>query len=190
MIHYHQVLSHSHAIRFSHIFSTLPFDIPIPAGNEPYYMLSNYASFLSSTREECCLKFYSWNYDSCAGITPATSNKFYPDWITNTFTCLNDGNMPKYMLVPENTDWYLSETKANCCDRFYSSAKERCMGNVPDEGAIASSEEVNEWYVKYDIMTCVQNSDDSAEAWDHLFDTKQACCHDRLWYAEESCLQT
>ena len=65
------------------------------------------------------------------------------------------------------------------------------MGNVPDEGAIASSEEViNEWYVEYDIMTCVQNSDDSAEAWDHLFDTKQACCRDRLWYAEESCLQT
>jgi len=55
------------------------------------------------------------------------------------------------------------------------------MGDTADEGT-------KEWYVKYDVMTCVQDCvgvspcGGLAEAWDELFKDKNECCDKKMWY--------
>ena len=138
-------------------------------GLEPYYMLGNFAYFFSNTREECCQKFYNWNYDSCAGVKPAATGDYYPDWSgSTTSTCLNDNKMPTYMRSKESKPWYLSTTLKSCCERFFSWDKVKCMNSE-----VAGT---NKYYVKYDAGTCVQDTDGSAKEWDELFDTKNECC--------------
>lgn len=143
-------------------------------------MLSNFDYFFSNTRAECCQKFYNWNYDSCAGITPPATGKYYPDWSgSTTSTCLNDNNMPLYMRSSDTEEYYLSTTLEDCCERFFPWDKETCTGSQ-----VVGT---NKYYVKYDAYTCVQDTDGSAEAWDELFDTKSECCQEKLWW-ETDCL--
>lgn len=156
-------------------------------GREPYYMLSNHQYFLSNSREECCKKFYQWNYYTCTGTKPKTSGEYYPDWTDSTTpTCLNDDKMPEYML---NSDtWYLSSTLRKCCERHFYYDINRCMGDEADEGT-------KKWYVKYDAMTCVQDCvagsqcGGIAESWDETFASKSDCCETKMWY-ENKCQTT
>ena len=95
-------------------------------------MLSNHEFFLSNTREDCCKTFYPWDYFSCAGTTPPlTQGVYYPDWTgaSATATCLNDGNVPAYML--ENQDYYLSTTLQQCCERHFHFDVNACLGIFP-----------------------------------------------------------
>jgi hypothetical protein len=151
----------------------------IDDGKEPYYMLSNHQYFLSNSREECCKKFYEWDYYSCAGTTPKLTNgDFYPDWTGRSGTCLNDGKIPSYMLNSQK--WYLSPTLRQCCERHYYYDINKCMGNS-DEGS-------KKWYVKYDSMTCVQDCIGAspcggvAESWDEVFKDKNECCRKKMWW--------
>jgi|SaaInl74LU_5_DNA_1037368.scaffolds.fasta_scaffold15450_1 hypothetical protein len=98
-------------------------------GQEPLYMLGNAQYFLSNTREECCEKFYEWNYYSCTGTKPDGSGDYYPDWNGSPATCKNDGNMPDYMLNPDNARWYLSSTLKECCERHVHYDLNNCMGS-------------------------------------------------------------
>ena len=59
----------SYSFSFSVIISCI--------GKEPYYMLSNYDYFLSSSLQECCENFYNWDLYSCTGTTPALTNGEY-----------------------------------------------------------------------------------------------------------------
>jgi hypothetical protein len=153
----------------------------IDDGQEPYYMLTNAQYFLSNTREECCKKFYEWNFYECTGTKPQSSGGYYPDWTgasSSATTCLNDGKEPKYMF--NSPTWYLSSTLKECCERHFHWALNDCMGTqVVGTG---------KWYVKYESETCVQdctggsNCGGIAESWLELFDSKNACCDAKMWY--------
>ena len=148
------------------------------SGNQPYYMLSNPDYFFSSSIEECCDKFYEWNYFSCTGTKPELTNgEYYPDWTgSSTATCLNDDKMPTYMLNDQG--WYLSTTLEKCCERHFFWGLKECLG-TSDVGS-------NDWYVKYEDETCVQDCNGAspcggvADSWVELYKSKEMCCEDRL----------
>jgi hypothetical protein len=150
----------------------------IDEGKEPYYMLSNANYFLSNSIEECCEKFYEWNYFSCTGMKPELTNgEYYPDWTgSSTATCLNDDKMPTYML--NNQGWYLSTSLEKCCERHFLWGLKECLG-TSDVGS-------NDWYVKYEDETCVQDCNGAspcggiADSWVELFKSKEKCCEDTL----------
>ena len=154
-------------------------------GQEPYYMLSNSDYFLSNTKEECCKKFYEWDYYTCTGTLPKlTHGEYYPDWSgSSTLTCLNDNKIPQYMLT--NQAWYLSTTLQQCCERHFFWDLNKCLGSE----AVGTSE----WYVKYDANACVQdcvggpNCGGLAEIWDEKFLDKEDCCEKKLWW-DKNCI--
>jgi hypothetical protein len=49
---------------------------------------------------------------------------FYPDWVNSGY-CSNDGNNPIYM---DNSELWLSSSKQECCETFFSYAYNACMG--------------------------------------------------------------
>ncbi len=146
-------------------------------------MLSNAQYFLSNTREECCKKFFDWNYYECTGTLPELpKGKFYPNWSgTSSTTCLDDNKMPKYML--RNQQYYLSTSLRQCCEKHFSWDIQNCMGT--------DATGTGKWYVKYDAETCVQdcttgasnpNCGGVAETWQGLFSSKADCCDETMWY--------
>ena len=150
-------------------------------GQEPYYMLSNAQYFLSNTREECCKKFYEWDYWGCTGTKPPSSGDYYPNWTgasSSSSSCLNDEKMPTYML--NSPTWYLSSTLKECCERHFNFDFHNCMGT--------EAQGTNKWYVKYDAYTCVQDCVGAApcggiaESWDEVFGDKKTCCDTKMWY--------
>ena len=153
-------------------------------------MLGNAHYFLSNTREECCEKFYEWNYYTCTGSTPEDSGDYYPDWEGSPVTCKNDGNMPDYMLRTDSARWYLFSTLKECCEKYFNYELNACMGSsgTPVAGS-------NEWYVEYSTNTCVQDCigpspcGGLADGWMETFTTKKACCDAELWYYPD-CLRT
>ena len=152
-------------------------------GKEPYYMLSNAKHFLSDSIEECCKKFYGWNYFACAGTKPELTNgDYYPDWSgSSTATCLNDNKMPTYML--NNQAWYLATTLEKCCKTHFSWNVNKCLGTTA-----AGS---NNWYVNYDSSTCVQDCNGAspcggvADSWVELYSSKAQCCKEKLFWVSK-----
>ena len=141
-------------------------------------MLSNHQYFLSNSIEECCEKFYDWDFFECSGTTPVlTHGEFYPDWSGGgTSTCLADGKIPDYMI--SNQNWYLSTTLEKCCDRHFYWNINECLGTT----SVGS----NDWYVSYEDVKCVQDCSGAepcggvAEPWDKLYSTKEQCCKEKL----------
>jgi len=164
----------------------------VDEGQEPLYMLGNAQYFLSNTREECCEKFYKWNYYSCTGTTPDGSGDYYPAWNGSPATCKNDGKMPDYMLNPDNARWYLFSTLKECCEMHFNYELTKCLGSSGT--SVAGS---NEWYVEYSANTCVQDCIGSSTtcgglvegAWVETFSSKKACCDAKLWYYPD-CIRT
>ena len=66
-------------------------------GDEPEYMELDPTSWLSSTVDSCCQKFFGgFNYDVCMGRYPPDHDDcnvmlFYPDWEGANEGCTNDG---------------------------------------------------------------------------------------------------
>ena len=152
-------------------------------------MLSNHKFFLSNTREDCCKKFYEWDYYSCVGTTPSlTHGEFYPEWSTTTSTCLNDGNIPTYMLNDQR--WYLSTTLRQCCERHFYFNINACLGT--------SYGGTDKWYVQYQYqaMTCVKDCvgvspcGGVANDWDELFSSKEKCCEEKMFYDNKCRVRT
>ena len=145
-------------------------------------MLSNHEYFLSNTREECCKNFYEWNLYSCTGTKPTLTNgDYYPDWSGGSSTqCLNDGEVPDYMLYSQA--WYLSTTLEKCCERHFFWNINACLGTSPDAVDVGT----DKWYVEWKTSTCVQDCVGEspcggiAESWDELYSSKDQCCDKRL----------
>lgn len=153
-------------------------------GMEPYYMLSNSKYFFSSTREECCKKFYEWDYYTCTGTLPdLTNGDYYPDWTGGSTTCKNDNKMPKYML--NNQQWYLSASRRKCCERFFYWELNTCLGTE----AVGT----DKWFVRWADNTCVKDCSTGnscggiAAKWDELFDDKNECCEQKMWWDAKEC---
>jgi hypothetical protein len=157
-------------------------------GQEPLYMLSNAKLFLFNTREECCKKFFGWNYYVCTGTLPELpTGMFYPNWSgTSSTTCLNDNKMPTYML--RNQQYYFFSSLRQCCEKHFSWDIQKCMGT--------DATGTGKWYVKWGTTdTCVQdcigasnpNCGGIAKKWDETFSDKNTCCEKKMWWDKEGC---
>jgi len=137
--------------------------------------------FLSNSIEECCEKFYYWDYYGCTGTSPPRSGDYYPDWsIVSSYTCVNDEKMPKYMLTNDNQNWYLFKTLKECCERHFKWDVNKCMGTT--------NQGTGKWYANYGAGGCTQDCAGAspcggvAESWDDKFSTKKECCKAKFWY--------
>jgi len=95
-------------------------------GKKPYYMQMETGHWMKNTREECCKRFFEWEYFDCIGTEPPASDEYYPDWSNwDGPTCVNDGEMPQYMLsIPSS----LHPTLEECCKKHFGWDFKACMG--------------------------------------------------------------
>jgi len=142
--------------------------------------------FLSNTREECCEKFYHWDYYGCTGTLPPVSGDYYPDYSTVTsYTCLNDMKMPNYMLDKQNQNWYLSKTLKKCCETHFNYDFNKCMGT--------QSTGTGKWYAKYNAGGCAQDCDGASPCggvaqWVDtmsMYSSKRECCTAKFWWVTD-----
>jgi hypothetical protein len=56
-------------------------------GNPPEWIMANPSYYMSDKLEVCCIKFYQWNYNSCAGLNVGTG-KWYMKYSTGK--CVKD----------------------------------------------------------------------------------------------------
>jgi len=157
------------------------------SGKEPYYMTANANFFLVDSLVKCCEKYYNWNYYECTGTRPVLTNgEYYPDWTGGSSSyCLNDDQMPDYML--NNQNWYLSTTLQKCCEKHFHYEMNECMGTA--------NAGTNEWYVSYEDKTCYQDCSGVAPCggvvnfWVDTFTTKEKCCKEKLdWLPLRKCV--
>ena len=71
----------------------------------------NKAAYLFKDKDECCKKYYAWNYPSCVG-DGKSGLKYYADWLGGN-TCVNDGKAPSYMA--NNPTMWLYDSLSDCC---------------------------------------------------------------------------
>mmetsp|Transcript_12468 Transcript_12468/g.23501 ORF Transcript_12468/g.23501 Transcript_12468/m.23501 type:complete len:214 (+) Transcript_12468:132-773(+) len=108
-------------------------------GGEPSYMRNN-STYITSSKEECCNKYYFWKWDDCMkeGIVDddelssmvhvpvsAPVRGYYPDWSQGRRTCINDGKEPEYM-----KSWpavWISGTVEDCCTMHFPWDAESCI---------------------------------------------------------------
>eukprot|EP00984_Skeletonema_dohrnii_P030646 scaffold22298_cov84-Skeletonema_dohrnii-CCMP3373.AAC.2 len=157
-------------------------------GKEPYYMQTNPTSWMENTREECCKRYFEWEYFDCIGTEPPASDEYYPDWSNwDSPTCVNDGEIPQYMFsIPSS----LHPTLEECCKEHFGWDFKACMGSsfvAPDV----------KWYVNWSITLgvgkCVQDCNGEwpcggvAAQWNQLYDDQKTCCERRVPWAGQEC---
>eukprot|EP00985_Skeletonema_marinoi_P023807 scaffold16066_cov73-Skeletonema_marinoi.AAC.1 len=72
------------------------------------------------------LRFFEWEYFDCIGTELPASDEYYPNWSNwDGPTCVNDGEMPQYMLsIPSS----LHPTLEECCKKHFGWDFKACMG--------------------------------------------------------------
>ena len=84
------------------------------------------------------------NIVSSASISPDYSSDYYPDWIGNSGTCLNDGKAPLYMM--NNREW-LESNLQDCCSRYFNYDLSTCLGGFGEVSA--TGRWFPDWYGLY-----------------------------------------
>ncbi len=156
----------------------------------PEYMMLNPALYMHSTKESCCSKFYSWDYNTCMGIvtTPAPpSNKWYVNF--DTSRCVKDCPAGGELCggpVPSSSTLY--DTVDACCARITWVPSNVCtaesQGLVP-EGS-------KKWYVNDSMLSCRQDCIGNApcgglaQGWQVLHADVNACCKVTLYWVNEA----
>lgn len=161
-------------------------------GNAPDYMVNNPTTWLYTTQESCCDRYFSYQKSDCMGTSAAAaaSGKFYPDWAGSNEGCLEDtASSPAPDYMAGSTTW-LFDTLDACCEQHYSWAEASCKGSSATAGT-------DEWYVVWDspakcVKNCATGSGTGcgglAETWDTLYSSQQVCCNTRVSYAYKDCM--
>jgi hypothetical protein len=121
-----------------------------------------------------------------SGNTPGESKgvsfkPWYPDWGTFGNYCLNDGNNPVSMSKPDNKEYYLFETLAECCANWFAYA--------PDCAAGASETSfAEEFYPDWLSAGCSKKLSSEFKSWEQeRYDTLDQCCAENFSYAKQNC---
>jgi hypothetical protein len=139
-------------------------------------MVRNAAAWLLEDQQACCTKFFGYKLNACLGTSYLGSGKFYPDWAGDNEGCLVDSDAtpaPEYM---HQFGIWFSDTLEMCCARHYLWNRSTCLAAT------------NKWYVDYGASKCVQDCVGPSCGglkdgfWDFLFESKEECCRNRLWY--------
>ncbi|KAL7532097.1 hypothetical protein ACHAXR_006217 [Thalassiosira sp. AJA248-18] len=118
---------------------------------------------------------------------------WYPHWNSESETCKNDGQYPLYM---KRLGSYFQSSLADCCERYYSWAYNKCLElGGGDADAVAT----DEFYVDYSTNSCVQDCPKDTPGkncgglvegnWVGTYKTAKECCDGKLWWIDEnSCI--
>ena len=160
-------------------------------GFEPDYMVLDPTTWLSSSKEVCCKKFFGgFLYENCLGLYPPDHDDcnemlYYPDWGGKNTGCVNDGMEPHYMLV--NHPYFLFNSLKECCEQFYHWDVYTCTGVWP---VLTNGEYYPDW--ENHSGTCL-NDDKmpkymiSNQQW-YLSKTKKECCEEHYYWAVNDCM--
>jgi len=150
---------------------------------QPYYMKQNYGTWMYSSQEACCKRYYSFAYSACMGAD-STAIGYYPAW-DGSSTCLNDNNVPDYMRNKPSL-WVYGDLES-CCRRYYGWEYQDCMDNSQlGTGSISQPSSTYKWYVDHQHEICKQGP---ANTWDIFHKTATDCCMKQLpWIATATCL--
>ena len=114
-------------------------------GNEPTYMQNNPSTYLSSQKQDCCQKHYSWDYNNCVGAKKTQNfGKYYPDFDGTKHVCVNDGLQPMYMDL-SSAHW-MYDTLKECCATHYSWNYDECLGSNPNAPVVNDPATYNKWF--------------------------------------------
>ncbi|KAL7539111.1 hypothetical protein ACHAXR_009034, partial [Thalassiosira sp. AJA248-18] len=153
-------------------------------GNEPLYMKKKPSTWLYTTLEGCCTRYYSFDLGGCMGESSASIG-FYPDWEGKNQNCLNDTNVPDYMRT--NPSQWVYDDIESCCERYYNYDIPKCLSESGVENTGS-----NNWYVNYKLKKCVQDCTEGApcgglaKPWDDILSSSSECCTTKLWWVEQS----
>jgi len=117
---------------------------------------------------------------------PEGTGIYYPDWVGESATCLQDGQQPLHMDLDPSL--WLYDSLEGCCDRYFSGwNKNKCM-NKRGSGL---------WYVKDATGKCAVDCEEgngsicgglAAPFSDDLFADPKSCCESKLnWLLTEFC---
>lgn len=121
------------------------------------------------------------------GVSPDHSSDYYPDWIGNSGTCLNDGEAPLYMM--NNREW-LESSLHDCCYRYFNYDMSTCLGGFGEVSA------TGRWFPdwKNHESTCSNSTVDlpsymraNLDSWTHP--TLHDCCESRFDWAYYDCMK-
>ena len=163
-------------------------------GDEPDYMAVNPTEWLSSSMSACCKKFFAgYMYDSCIGRYPPDHDDcnvmlYYPDWEGTNKNCVDDGQEPYYML--SNHEYFLSNTREECCKKFYEWDLYTCTGTTPE---LTNGEFYPDWSGG-GTRTCLADGKIpdymiSNQKW-YLSTTLKKCCEKHFYWDINECLGT
>mmetsp|Transcript_14761 Transcript_14761/g.30173 ORF Transcript_14761/g.30173 Transcript_14761/m.30173 type:complete len:556 (-) Transcript_14761:50-1717(-) len=106
------------------------------------------------------------------------NNGWYPDMVSNTNKCLNDGNPPSWLS-------YSYTSQSSCCTSHFNWAYNDCMGVEPQAS--------NKWYVDWTRGKCVKECKTSEGgscggmvpgSWIVLHPTADMCCAAHMSYVQ------
>ena len=162
------------------------------SNNVPTYMENNPA-WKSETLEACCRKYFSYAIGACMGNIAIQGADalliWYPDWLGGSGACIDDTNVPEYML--QNRAAWLFSNKEACCTRYYPWAVSSCMGGDVIQGVDTSLV----WYPDWlgGSNSCVDDATNVPEymlqnrgAW--MFASKEKCCTRYYGYDMAGCM--
>ncbi|EJK50416.1 hypothetical protein THAOC_30617 [Thalassiosira oceanica] len=157
-------------------------------GGQPTYMTLDASTWMLTTLDQCCKRYFGWMLNECKGTSgAASSGLWFPDWEGLVDTCKNDGSEPEYMAL--NPGSWMHSSKQGCCEVNFGWMLNECLGS--------SASSTDKWFmVYYDEFKCKKDCvvgtgpscGGRAESWDELFDTRSACCAEKAAWNPTDCL--
>ena len=118
-----------------------------------------------------------------AGETTGVSYAlYYPDWVSERKTCVNNGNTPPYMA--EDPDVYTFQSKKECCNRWFV-YDPTCMGSTTTSTA-------TKYYPDWENNTCGKKKENELDSYqmNTKYDSLEECCSSKFSYNFNSCCST
>lgn len=145
-----------------------------------------------------------------AVIVVSSKDRYYPDWHSTISRCLNDGNVPEYML--NNAVHWIYDTLESCCKRYYNWVYDGCLELSSDYAFTASTEpplsiggssgsneaistSIGQYYPDWDSITsrCLNDGNapdymrSNSAHW--IYDTLESCCKHYFNWDYDGCLE-
>jgi hypothetical protein len=113
------------------------------------------------------------NSYSIIGVSDAL---WYPDFVDQSNSCINNGFEPSYM--KQNDSYYLFLSKQECCDQWFS-YNPFCM---------TSSSSKEKFFPDYSTGMCSVKKEKEFETWElERYDSLEECCASKFSVNFESC---
>ena len=86
--------------------------------NAPMY-IKIFGTYFESSKDACCQRYYSWDYNNCVGDEGTAISGYWPNWGFQDIKCLNntEKKLPEYMQLDQGK--WLYDDAESCCENYY-----------------------------------------------------------------------